>query len=436
MDTQNIEPLKDIVRKSLQKTSTASALDAWFEPLRLEADTTDALLTVFFPHAHFEDWFSQQGKTLFESCVQSVWQRQFGTSVRICYSRPPMPPTATFFSAQASGTARSETEGEYSLSSFIPNKKNEFPLAAAKEVCNPQSAHSYNPFIVCGKSGTGKTHILRALAAALTEIHGQNNVFSGNADAFAAALDSMGARAFLQSYTAVVVDDMQRMARTAALQEKYIQIIDTCLDTRRQMVFASTIPPAALEGLAEGLRSRLEVGLLVDLKEPDIDVRMRFAQARIRQYGVKLDRDHLLLLAQRCANIRHLSGIILKIAAFHSLARRDLTTADLENILRSSGEERPVTADDIISTVSEHTAISVRDILGSRRQPACVRARQTAMFLCRELLGMSYPALGRLFGGKDHSTVIHSIQKIKELMDTHKDMHTTVTELKKKCLSR
>lgn len=496
--------MKDIIRKSLQKTCSSADLRRWFEPLHLEFDAANAQISVLFPHVFFEPWFARQGKGVFERCAHEAGLAQCGREVRIAYRNPQTRAPLPLFSSGASGastaagatrvsaslvsgnsgasavstaalatalwpginpeataspasmltaqTALAPASASASVSSsvqavsatpaaglgfddFIVNAKNAFPLAAARQVAEATTPPRYNPFVMCGKSGTGKTHLVRALTAAFVSAYGQEAVHSASADILAETLLTQGLQAFAPR-RALIVDDMQRLAHNSAAQEKLIQLMDLWQDQQKQLIFACSAAPASLQGLEEGLRSRLEVGLVVELKEADIDVRMRFAQWRCRQHNIRLDREHLLLLAQRCAQIRHLSGVILKVAAFHSLEQRHLDTADLENILRSSGEEKQITGEEIISAVATHMDISTEDILGGKRQPACVRARQWAMYLCREFLGASYPALGRLFGGRDHSTVMHAIKKIDEIVRSNKDAQTLCTELKKKCLLR
>ena len=419
--------LKDILRDRLQQDCSPEELRRWYDPLLLEYDTAAARLTVFFPHVHFAPWFAQEGQAAFERAVTG-WFGEQGISPELAYHAAVMPPRRP--------PPKDAPPAAYTLDGFITNNKNAFPLAAARRVADPASGHAYNPFIVCGKSGTGKTHILRALAGALAAAHGGDAVFSGGVDELAAAVAAHGGSAFFRARQALVVDDLQRAARDAALQEQLIRIMDAFLDSRRQMIFACADTLASLRGLSEGLRSRLEVGLVVELKEPDLDVRLRFAQARCRGQGLKLERDHLLLLAQRCAQLRYLSGIVLKVAAFQSLEQRAITTADLENILHGTGDGRPVGPEDIVRTVAEHLKLTPKDILGGKRHPALVRARQIAMYLCREMQGTSYPALGRFFGGKDHSTVVHSIKKVTSLLVSDNDVQHLVTELKRKCSGR
>ena len=419
--------LKDILRDRLQQDCSPEELRRWYDPLLLEYDTAAARLTVSFPHVHFAPWFAREGQTIFERTVARWFEGQ-GISPELVYRAAAVPPRRT--------PPKETPPAAYTLDGFITNNKNAFPLAAARRVADPASGHAYNPFIVCGKSGTGKTHILRALTDALSAAHGGDAVFSGGADELAAAVAAHNGPAFFRARQVLVVDDLQRAARDAALQEQLIRIMDAFLDSRRQMIFACADTLASLRGLSEGLRSRLEVGLVVELKEPDLDVRLRFAQARCRGQGLKLDRDHPLLLAQRCAQLRYLSGIILKVAAFQSLEQRAITTADLENILHGTGDGRPVGPEDIVRTVAEHLELAPKDILGGKRHPALVRARQIAMYLCREMQGTSYPALGRFFGGKDHSTVVHSIKKVASLLVSDKDVQHLVTELKRKCSGR
>ena len=449
--------LKNTIRKSLEKTCSPAELGSWFDPLHLEFDAASGQILVLFPHVFFEPWFVRQGKGRFEHCARETVQTRYGREARIAYRGPSLPRPRPLLHMRGTGTSGGtlppaqraqgmqqsdqtspEQEGQPSgFDAFIVNGKNAFPLAAARQVAAAVSPPLYNPFIICGKSGTGKTHLLRALTAAFTASWGQNAVFSGSADLFAETILAKTSTAEPQAFShlkALVVDDIQRLAHNRAAQEKIIRLMDVWQDAHKQMVFASTAPPASLQGLEEGLRSRLEVGLVVELKEADMDVRMRFAEWRSRQHGIRLGREQLLLLARRCTQLRHLSGVILKVAAFHSLEQRDTDIADLENILRSSGEEKHITAEDIIQTVGLHLEVPAADMLGGKRQPRCVVARQWAMYLSRELLGLSYPVLGRIFGGKDHSTVMHAIKKIDEMLTSNKDAQLLCTELKKKCL--
>ena len=163
---------------------------------------------------------------------------------------------------------------------------------------------------------------------------------------------------------------------------------------------------------------------------------MRYAQQQAKLRRLILPKDQLLLLAQHCPDIRRLSGVILRAASHRSLLGRDLSEQDLLNIVRQSGDSSALTPQLIVSIVGEHCGVPAKEILGEKRRPDLVQARQLAMYLCRELLGHSYPVIGRMFGGKDHSTVMHGVKKIKLLQEHDRLTHTLVTELTKACLER
>jgi chromosomal replication initiator protein len=237
-------------------------------------------------------------------------------------------------------------------------------------------------------------------------------------------------------YRVYCIDDIHFFADDFPLQEKFIIFLDACLYEKKQFICACSESLASHKGLSESLRSRLELGLTVELKNPDLDVRMRFIQAQCILHHIDISREHMLLLAQHCKHLRYLSGVLLKIAAYKKFTRQEITKQDIEKIIQYSGEYSPLSPHDIISRVAEYFSLSLEDLMGNKRKPALVFARQTAMYLCRDILGTSYPALGKIFGGKDHSTVIYSIKKIEKYTITNKNAHTEITELKNICAQR
>ncbi|MEG2171839.1 MAG: DnaA/Hda family protein [Desulfovibrionaceae bacterium] len=447
---------KEQIKKKLQLTYPSELLQRWYDPLILDFNSETHILQVRFPHAYFESWFQHEGRSAFEQAFAD-WQHTHMPEAHLQYCSFSPKKTQVLYGLgippqdepSKKISALTEHAPNTDFDSFITNSKNAFPLAAAREVANPHSSHNYNPFVICGKNGTGKTHILRAIVAERNkniQKEPPDKLFFGCVDTLEELFCTHTTASLLAQYNCFVVDDIQGLAHRPTLQEQIVKILDASVDhtptepTRSpsgaQLVFACTGTLTDQEGLSEALRSRLEVGLVVELKAADIDVRMRFAQKRCASCNIKAERSQMLLLAQRCTNLRQLSGIILKIQAFHDLVQRDITISDLENILRNIGDNRQTQPADIVATVGQYTGHKVEDILGSKRKPDLVLARQTAMYLCRELLGTSYPVLGRFFGGKDHSTVIHSIQKIKKLLVSNKDTQTMVTELQQKCQGR
>ncbi|MCL2122543.1 MAG: DnaA/Hda family protein [Desulfovibrionaceae bacterium] len=325
--------------------------------------------------------------------------------------------------------------GEYfTLENFIINKKNVVSLALARSVAKTQREHGYNPLVYYGKSGSGKTHLLLAIANELSYIYGYHVVFYGNIIKFLHECEQHANSSGINKYQAYCIDDIHLFANAVSLQEKFMAFLDVCRYEKKQCVCACS--ETFHKGLSNNLRSRLEQGRVVRLRTPDIDVRMRFIQTQCRLLDIHISREHMLLLAQNCEHLQYITSVLLKIAAYKKCAQREIAKQDIEKILRSADDHRPTTPQDIIRQVAEYFSLSPEDIISDTRKPAPAFARQTAMYLCREILGASYSVIGQIFGGKDHSTVMYSIKKIEKYIIVHKNAHTEITKLKNICAKR
>lgn len=429
--------LKQTLRNHLLKACSEQELRSWYDPLVLSHDAEGRSLEVRFPHAFFGPWFSGAAQTTFEQHLHSF----MGEPVAVNYISPGTQP------GKHNGSSNNQLEvpfgARFTFDSFIANRKNSFPLATAQDVAREGSAKGYNPFVICGGNGNGKTHLLRAIANEYARTHRGCQLFCGSVDDLASLYavrfegNTQAARQHLFACDALAIDDLQRLAGNQKLQQELVSVFDHFHDAGKQMVYACSGVISAHE-LGDALRSRLELGLIVELKEPDLDVRLRFIQNRCATASINLGRDQMLQLAQRFRELRHLSGILLKVVAFSSVVNRPINERDLEQIIShtegTSGHA--LTPDEIIDTVALHFGVTPRDITGAKRQQNIVQARQVAMFLCRELLGSSFPALGRIFGGKDHSTAMYAVKKVKTLQQNDREAHTLVTALKKRCLTR
>ena len=446
--------LRDIL--ALQK---ADDRGDWLESLTLRHD--GLTLHVGFPHFYFAAWFSQHKRDLFEQTLSCRFADE--QLPHIVYEQPVLGPALGHLQAWPPQHTEQEGTGEASgragsgmgvrstvtpapknendaFTAFIANAKNAFPLAAAKEIAEQRAGVAYNPFLLCGRSGTGKSHILRSMAATLRQSHTGNRVILASAARFCADNPAWvrHPELFWQQYDVLLLDDMQDLAGQSAWQQKLVSCMDACPHApsqgRRagQMVFACTGQPQALKTLDERLRSRLESGLVVELMEPDLDVRMRYLQAMCKERNMSLSRDQLLFIAQRCSQFRLLQGLLLKVAAFCSVTGCDLSQADLENIVRTGVADKTPGCLEILGEVARAMNLRAEDVLGGKRRPDLVLARQVSMYICRRKLGLSYPELGRAFGGKDHSTVIHAIKKIKKILVSDKALQQLVAELELK----
>ena len=441
--------LKNELREILTRQKADDGGD-WLESLTLRHEGD--MLHVGFPHFYFAAWFSQHKRDLFEQALscrfadeklpQVVYEQPALGHAQACTLQRSNQKTAVRNGQnleERAIQAAPESEND-AFTAFIANAKNAFPLAAAKEIAEQRAGVAYNPFLLCGRSGTGKSHILRSMAATLLQGQARNRVIIASAARFCADNPAWirHPELFWQQYDVLLLDDIQDLAEQPAWQQKLAACMDACPQAdspgRRagQMVFACTGQPQALKALDERLRSRLESGLVVELMEPDLDVRIRYLQAMCKERNISLSRDQLLFIAQRCSQFRLLQGLLLKVAAFCSVTGCELSQADLENIVRTGVADKTPGCLEILGEVARTMNLRPEDVLGGKRRPDLVLARQISMYICRRKLGLSYPELGRAFGGKDHSTVIHAIKKIKKILVSDKTLQQLVAELELK----
>ena len=351
---------------------------------------------------------------------------------------------------------------EWTFDTFIANGKHKWAMSLIREVTRKATvlAASSHPkqedppgiLVLCGQHGTGKTHILRAMGNELSRTALAKDLLYislGELELLFASSSPPVVRQGLAEKGAILIDDFQYLSRIpefigkntiseengVCFQDELCLLIDRFMDQGKLLVIAGVGHPRDWN-LHRALQSRLETGLWSELPEPDLDIRLRYVQQQVRQKRLPLLREQMMLLAQHCLDIRKLSGVIRRVVSHRSLVGHDLTEQDILDIIRQSGDRSPLTAQQIVSIVGEYCGVSPRDILGTKRHPDMVQARQLAMFLCRELLGHAYPVIGRMFGGKDHSTVMHSVKKIKALQENDRIIHTMVTELTKACRER
>ncbi|CAK7009926.1 MAG: Chromosomal replication initiator protein DnaA [Desulfovibrio sp.] len=454
--------LKKELREILAK-NRATAGENWLDSLTLRQE--ENTLRVVFPHMYFADWFSQHRRAAFEDALHKHFTSLHEDSVpRIVYesanpgafaARNQPQPVSPFPAPDCRNNTAEET-AEDPFADFICNDKNAFPLATARELAADTSSTAYNPFLVCGRSGTGKSRLLQAMTSVMSRTADPARMVCSSAARFCSEHLVWGRpEMFWLRYDILVLDDIQDLAGHDDWQRKLVTIMDSCPGGHKnsadgpqgeeapptgeqagraapRMIFACSGQPQALKALDERLRSRLESGLVVELMEPDLYVRLRYLQVMCKERRLPLTREQLLFLAQRCSQFRLLQGLMLKVGAYCAVKGNNLTQADMENIVRTGVAEKMPGCREILGEVARKLNLRPEDVLGAKRRPDLVLARQVSMYICRRKLGLSYPELGRAFGGRDHSTVIYAINKIKKLMVSNKSVHQLVTEIEMK----
>ncbi|MCA0451241.1 MAG: chromosomal replication initiator protein DnaA, partial [Proteobacteria bacterium] len=312
----------------------------------------------------------------------------------------------------------------FTFQSFVTGKSNEFAAAAAKRVAE-EAKVPFNPLFLYGGVGLGKTHLMHAIAWHIRKKHPSRRVVYLSAEKFMYQFiramrfkDTMSFKEQFRSVDVLLVDDVQFISGKDATQEEFFHTFNALVDQNKQIVLSADKSPADLEGLEDRVRSRLGWGLVADIHPTTYELRLGILETKAEKLGTIVPPKVLEFLAHKIvANVRELEGSLNRIVAHATLIGRPISLEGaqevLHDILRAS--DRRVTIEEIQKKVAEHFAIRLADMHSPRRARAVARPRQVAMYLAKQLTSRSLPEIGRKFGGRDHTTVMHAVRKIEEL---------------------
>lgn len=331
----------------------------------------------------------------------------------------------------AAGSRTSNADDRFTFEKFVIGPTNRFAHAAALSVAeNP--AHSYNPLFVYGSAGLGKTHLLLAIRNYVSEIYPHYKIRYISSETmlneFVEAIRENSQTEFKRRFRDIdvlLVDDIQFMGGKETLQEEFFHTFNTLQHAQKQIVLSSDRPPDAIATLEDRLRTRFKQGLITDIQPPDFETRLAILQKKSEQSGDVVPDEILEFIATHITyNIRELEGALIKISAYKSLNNIDLTLELAQELLAdsiNSTKPRQITASFIIERAAEFFGVDVDEIRGKSRTRDLVHARQVGMYVCRTETELSYPQIGREFGKRDHTTVMHACDKISSLMaERHK----------------
>ena len=313
----------------------------------------------------------------------------------------------------------------FTFKDFVVGKSNELAFSACRRVADSEDV-PFNPLFLYGGVGLGKTHLMHAIAWQRNKLNPKLKILYLSAEKFMyefiKALRLKNTVAFKEQFRSVnllMIDDVQFIIGKESTQEEFFHTFNALADQNRQMVVSADKSPSDLEGLEERLRSRLGWGLVADIHPTTYELRLSIIEAKIEKYNIDLSKDVIEFLAHKItSNVRELEGALTRLAAHVTLVGRnvDLEIAEdlLQDLLRAS--DRRTTIDQIQKKVAEHFNVKISDMHSARRSRTVARPRQVAMFLAKNLTTRSLPEIGRKFGGRDHTTVIHAIKKIQELV--------------------
>jgi chromosomal replication initiator protein len=334
---------------------------------------------------------------------------------------------------------QSRLNPRYAFETFVIGSSNRFAHAATVAVAEAPGK-AYNPLLVYGDSGLGKTHLLHAIGHYVRTIYPGTRVRYVSSEEFTNdfinSIRDDKASAFQRRYRDVdvlLIDDIQFLEGKIQTQEEFFHTFNTLHNATKQIVITSDRPPKQLSALEDRLRNRFEWGLICDVQPPDLETRIAILSKKADQDHLNVPADVLEYIASRIAtNIRELEGALIRVTAFASLNRQPVDLVLAEAVLRDlvptdGGPE--ITGATITAQTAAYYGLTIEDLQGTSRSRVLVTARQIAMYLCRELTELSLPKIGQLFGGRDHTTVMHAERKIRHLMAERRSVYNQVTEL-------
>jgi len=429
----------------LQEALNDGTYGKWFggvDSLELEGETL--VLTV--PDELSRDWIGQHFRGLLHAAVRDVTGNDHPLELRVAEIGEPER------GSQQDGVlpmvqrlpARPESGGfkaKYTFDSFVIGSSNRFAHAAALAVAEAP-AQAYNPLFIYGSTGLGKTHLLHAVAQYVSEHSSSLSVRYVTSEAFVndfinSLRDKSRIEGFKQryrTYDLLLIDDVQFFEGKERFQEEFFHTFNQLYEAGSQIVLSSDRPPRDIATLEERLRSRFEWGLITDIQPPDLETRIAILRRKVKVDGINIqDEQVMTFIAGRVStNIRELEGALTRVVAFSSLTGRPMTVELAQDVLRDvfpQGEAAEVSIKRIQDLVAERFSLSLEELCGDRRSQNIVYPRQVAMYLSRELTDSSLPKIGKEFGGRDHTTVIHATSKISRLIREDRSVYNLVQEL-------
>ena len=444
------ESLWGDVSARLREALNDTTYQTWFGGVNVVELDEDAFV-IGLPNDFTREWIEGHFLDMIRASVRDTGGSQLRVQLRVTETTAPFEPAAVSAAAApasvtplpAAQTTRSEVAGinpKYTFDSFVIGSSNRFAHAAALAVAE-SPAQAYNPLFIYGHTGLGKTHLLHAVANFVTDHGGGLTVRYVTSETFMNDfINSLrdkrieGFKQRYRTYDVLLIDDVQFFENKERIQEEFFHTFNSLYEAGSQIVISSDRPPKEIPTLEERLRSRFEWGLITDVQPPDLETRIAILRKKVKTDSIHIaDPQVLTFIAGRIStNIRELEGALTRVVAFSSLTGRAMTVELAQDVLKDvfpQGEIPAVTIQRIQDLVIERFGLSHEELVGDRRSQNIVYPRQVAMYLSRELTDSSLPKIGKEFGGRDHTTVIHATSKIARLIREDRSVYNLVQEL-------
>ena len=432
---QELDVSWNFITSELKKSLDKDTYQNWIKPIHFET-LLDTSLTLSVPTRFLRDWIIKN----YASVIKRVYQDQGITidklSILVKENNDRIIPGTEVTHQDKEDEddhyyddISAPLDPQFTFDNFIVGKPNELAYAAAQRVAQSEVV-SFNPLFLYGGVGLGKTHLMHAVAWNIKKRNPKKNVVYLTAEKFMyqfiKALRFKNIMSFKEQFRSVdvlMIDDVQFIIGKDNTQEEFFHTFNALVDQNKQIIISADRAPGEIKDLEDRIKSRLQCGLVVDLHPTDYELRLGILHSKVDQFseqypGLVLADGVLEFLAHRIStNVRVLEGALTRLFAFASLVgceiTLDMTQDCLADILRAS--ERKITIEEIQRRVAEHYNIRLSDLLGPKRVRTYARPRQVAMYLCKQLTSRSLPEIGRRFGGRDHTTVMHGVKRVEEL---------------------
>lgn len=428
----NNQQLWQAILGSLEVSLSKGSFTTWFKNTSIVERGADFII-VGVPSAFNRDWIAAKYHSEMVKALKGIAPEikeikyQLGNAAvvhSVVPTKNPVRAEVNHYQQQTTPSI-SGLNPKYTFETFIIGKNNELAHAASV-ACAKNPGTQYNPLFIYGGVGLGKTHLMQAVGHRVLQSNAKNKVLYATSEKFTNdyinAISQKRMDEFKKIYRgvdALLIDDIQFLAGKEGTQEEFFHTFNELRDKGKQIIITSDRPPKEIPAIEQRLVSRFEWGMIADIQAPDLETRMAILRTKMAKKGVSISEDILFYIAENIQNnVRELEGALNRLAVYQQMENRGLVLDQAKNILASivGTKKRITSAKKIAESVAEFYNITLEDLIKQSRKKEYVKPRQIAMFLIRKELDNSFPSIGDFFGGRDHTTVMHAVEKIENLM--------------------